>query len=350
MTFTASLTRAMSPVLWPPDQKLLHENRQRVIYASGAGTTATDSITLLDLHSSGWHRLSGPTTRRIREQHPETGLVYAIYDIADLKRPGMPLATNDGYWLDAAQHAKDRGDAVVISVAADGTVEGLHVCPSVTEERLVEAARCASHDTWRIAAALLEMLVLRDAPFRFTPAETARLREGHNPAEPIYLLYDWRNLSRPIKVYSLSHVEWAGRRSRRYHHLLIGLPPDGHAFGIESGPGREVTFVDVLQVLESRSGGAPDANALAVLGATLLARHYDAAYELTKACCGDHVTPSDVPEEELLVEVRRKYAVASMALSDKPVKASRPDGCTASAETQKSVAVIAREKSSQTAF
>jgi hypothetical protein len=301
------------PVQWPPAEKLVHDSRERVMSASASGKTATDFNTSMDLYREGWHRLSAPTTRRIREQYPDADLVCAIYDLTDLHRPAEPLATNEGYWLDAAQHSKDRGNAVAVSVAADGTVEGLHASEGVTVERLVDAARCASHDSWRIVAAIVEMLSLRELRFRFTPEETALLREGCGRDEAVYLLYDWRNLSRPIKVYSERHFEWAHRRAIGYHHLLAGLKPSGRVFGIETGPGPGLYFEDVLHEHETRTSGTTDANAMAVLGAVMVACHLDWSCEVTKDCYGDDVTPGDVPEGKVLIEVKRKYVAASLA-------------------------------------
>jgi hypothetical protein len=295
---------------WVPGDDIVHHSRHRVMIARRAGETDTDINTISEIERFGWNRLSGATTRGIRARHPNALPVCAVYDLADLRCPGKPFSTHGEDYGGAVQHARDRGRAVAIEVRSDGTLEGLYVGPGLTANCLQDAARFAPADTWRIVAALLEMLTMRQEGFRLSPEQAARLREGHDQERPVYLLYRWQDLRRPIQVYPEIALENAERRALRYDHLLVSLEPDGRMFGIESSPGPEVSFCMVLEEAERTSGGEADADALAVLGAILWVWQDETAYELTKNNSAGDITRADVPEGDLLVEVRRKFCAA----------------------------------------
>ncbi|MBX3531987.1 MAG: hypothetical protein KF849_15365 [Rhizobiaceae bacterium] len=303
---TVTLPRKPAPL--PAKEELLHRSRQRVVFASAAQMTATDADFFRELDETGWHRLSRPAATRVREAIPNERRGCVVYEVSGLRRPDAPLAAHGVYYVDAVQHAKDLGDAVVISIEEDGTIEALYASATVTVERLFEAARCSSPDAWRIVAALLELLAMKQQEFRLSPAHAAQLREGHDPSRPAHLLYRWQDLRRPMQVYPSTAFEYAERRAHRYDHLLVSLEPDGRIFGFETGPGGNVSFDEVLEEAERIAQGEPVADALAVLGAILDVWHGETARDLTKHNFGDDVALGDIPEDDLLIHVRRRYA------------------------------------------
>lgn len=301
-------TQTTQQVLIASASELIVQSRRRAVLDLSSSSPEIDFNAWRELDGAGWTSLTARTVSRIRQQYPDATLPCAVYDLVGLRCPDAPLSTHGDDYFGAIRHAKDYGDAVAIEVGAGGNVEGLYAGPAVTVERLLSIARGAPDDTRRIVAALIEMMAMRRQELRLSQAQTARVREGRNPDGSVYLVYRWQDLRSPIQVYSEAGREYAERRAARYHHLLVGLEPDGRLHGSESGPGPEVSFSEVLEEAQRVAQGEPDADSLAVLGAVLEVWHDEMARELTwKGFEGD-VTRSEVPEDELLLEIRRRYA------------------------------------------
>lgn len=87
---------------------------------------------------------------------------------------------------------------MVVGVHRDGAVFGYHVRSEVTCERLLEAPSRSQPDAWHIGAALVELLELTNMEIRLSADAVASIRAGVRPDESAIVLYDWRDLDRPV--------------------------------------------------------------------------------------------------------------------------------------------------------
>lgn len=301
-------TRAIATTI---DRARPHDSRSSLIREAETGFLKADCEIRNQLERTSWDKLSAPVARRIREQFEDDDIVYAVFDLGSLRRPSLPVCTYGDYDdLTAIEHAKDLGDAIVVGVHKDGFVDGIHARRSVTSARLIEAASCTQPDTWRLVAAIIEMWALRNQRMTLSPNAVAHIRAGVSSEDPIMALYDWHDLTRhvttfrgPSKIQALMHA---------FEHDCLGIAvwPDGEIAGLETGPGPDISFEEVLAHLNSTFDGNPPSDALAVLAAVSNVWHWDAAFEATKHCYGDDITMYDVPESPLLVEVKRRYVAA----------------------------------------